>query len=468
MEKWKNELKEQMDGFRMDPPEGLWDSIEEKVTGKKAAAVPWLRYTAIAAGIAIIVGSGMFLTKDIRETERQEIAAAPVTEVEEANLPKHITDGKLTAWQINDADRTTTGQRQDNDRAATRQRQDSDRTTTGLASGLTAEEPAFEAGSAAEVQNVEAEPVKQAGGPPDSNTAKAAANDGPDRTLIPRKNEEAETWPAVKDIAAGENTGTPAAKDGNGRLPEDSGQTDFPDEGDIIEIHESRQRKSRLAGNISFSGTPGSSSSHSGYSEALVSRSALSTFSFGNDPMADIATYNTGQEINTQYRHYQPVRIGVSVSYSLGRFSLESGIAYSCLYSKIRSGSERYYYTGSQQLHYIGIPLNIGYSIWDNGRLAVYVSAGGTLEKCLGGSQKTEYSYNGAPGITQHDKLDIKPLQWSVQAVAGLQYSITGLVGLYIEPGISYHFRNSTSIQSIYTDRPLNFSLAIGVRFNIL
>ena len=60
----------------------------------------------------------------------------------------------------------------------------------------------------------------------------------------------------------------------------------------------------------------------------------------------------------------------------------------------------------------------------------------------------------------------VKPLQWSVNASAGVQFDIVPSVGVYAEPGISYYFDNGSDIRTIYKDEPLNFNLNVGMRFN--
>ena len=59
------------------------------------------------------------------------------------------------------------------------------------------------------------------------------------------------------------------------------------------------------------------------------------------------------------------------------------------------------------------------------------------------------------------------PLQWSVGASLGIGYRFNGLVGIYLEPGVSYYFDNGSFVETVYRERPLNFSLGIGLRFNL-
>ena len=88
------------------------------------------------------------------------------------------------------------------------------------------------------------------------------------------------------------------------------------------------------------------------------------------------------------------------------------------------------------------------------------------MEKCVGGSVRKNYIYGNETRKTEAEKLTVAPLQWSVGASAGLQFNISGLIGIYLEPGLTYHFRNGAPVETVYSDRPLNFSLNLGLRFS--
>ena len=66
-----------------------------------------------------------------------------------------------------------------------------------------------------------------------------------------------------------------------------------------------------------------------------------------------------------------------------------------------------------------------------------------------------------------NEKLDIKPLQFSVLASVGLQANFNKLLSLYLEPGMIYYFDDKTEILTIRKDKPFNFNLQLGLRFNL-
>ena len=176
------------------------------------------------------------------------------------------------------------------------------------------------------------------------------------------------------------------------------------------------------------------------------------------------AIMSYARQVRTKTRHNLPLRFGVNVSFPLsGRLSLESGVTYSILSSTTTSGSDTRRDESHQRLHYIGIPLRLRCDIWSTGRLGIYASGGGMAEKCVYG-RRTD-TVEGRQPTTQN--VSESRLQFSVAASAGILYSITRSLDLFVEPGASYHFDNGSSVKNSYKDRPLNFDLKAGVRFNI-
>lgn len=88
------------------------------------------------------------------------------------------------------------------------------------------------------------------------------------------------------------------------------------------------------------------------------------------------------------------------------------------------------------------------------------------MEKLVKGKSTTDFTVNGKEETPQNDDVKEKKLQYSVNAAVGVQANVADHVGLYIEPGISYHFDNHSDVTNIYKDTPLNFSLGLGLRYS--
>lgn len=182
-------------------------------------------------------------------------------------------------------------------------------------------------------------------------------------------------------------------------------------------------------------------------------------------PLLGILLFNQGEQIETDIKHRLPVRAGISFTYRLNdRLGIESGISYTNLTSDIREGSEDHYLTARQRLHYIGIPLNMKYRILSWKRLSLYASAGVLAEKCVSANLDREVVLDRQTTGSETEKLHEKPMQWSANASLGLQCDIIEPVGLFVEPGISYSFKDGTTLQTIYKDKPLNMNLNLGIR----
>lgn len=184
--------------------------------------------------------------------------------------------------------------------------------------------------------------------------------------------------------------------------------------------------------------------------------------------MEDVLHYNIDKDVQTKVKHEQPIRLGLNLRYHLNDdISIKGGISYSRLVSHITSGSEEYRYETKQTLHFVGIPLGINYSLFQNKSINVYASAGGMVEKCVSGHSVTDYVIKDHLTETERSDVKIHPLQWSVNASAGLQYNVSPQMGLYAEPGVNYYFNNGSPVNTIYGEKPLNFNLEIGLRFSI-
>ena len=183
---------------------------------------------------------------------------------------------------------------------------------------------------------------------------------------------------------------------------------------------------------------------------------------------ADVMQSNSSNEISSTVKNWQPIQVGVSVAYSFtDRLSIESGLTYSCLVSDLSSGTPSGNYDIRQTLHYIGLPLALRYDFLKIKGFSLYASAGGQMEKCVAGKTRTDYFVDGKKVSSENGRIMVEPLQWSVNAFVGAQYSFNRLVGLYIEPGAAYYFRNSSPGNCIYSERPFNFSFRAGLRFSL-
>lgn len=186
------------------------------------------------------------------------------------------------------------------------------------------------------------------------------------------------------------------------------------------------------------------------------------------DSKASAIVYNQ-PEVQEEYSHKIPVKVGLTARYNItGRLGVETGLTYSVLSSSVKTGNSETgnnWSSGSQTLHYLGIPLNISFDILNSRYVNIYVTGGGMMEKSISGNIKTDEYVDGKFARTLTAKISPKGLQWSVNAAAGVQANILPQLGFFVEPGVSHHFKNGSQVRSIYTDKPTDFSLGFGLRY---
>lgn len=149
--------------------------------------------------------------------------------------------------------------------------------------------------------------------------------------------------------------------------------------------------------------------------------------------------------------HHQPLSFGLSVRKTLPKgFSVETGLTYTLLSSDVKLAKSTT--LEDQRLHYIGVPVRANWNFVDKKLFTLYVSAGGTVEKCVYGELAGE-------------KMTVKPLQLSVMGAVGAQVNATKHLGIYVEPGVVHFFNDGSEVKTIRKDNPVNFNIQAGVRF---
>ena len=166
---------------------------------------------------------------------------------------------------------------------------------------------------------------------------------------------------------------------------------------------------------------------------------------------------------NNGVKHHLPVRAGISFRFSLDEhWSIQSGLTYSYLATDITRNS----YQKKQALHYIGIPIQIGYQVWENKHFKSYLSGGAQVEKLVSGKVMTHYwGGNSLQGNTT-ERISDKQLLFSALASIGAEYTLIPSLSLYVEPGIHYYFKNGNGLETHYNDHPLDFNITVGFRFH--
>ena len=244
----------------------------------------------------------------------------------------------------------------------------------------------------------------------------------------------------------------------------------------------SASKRSRLALGLHLGGV-GSYSGGSSGSVSMADAFVSSTVPFGTNngtpikldskgklPYNGVLMGDTFRSVESEHRFYQPVSVGMEVSCDLGRrFFLGSGLSYTCLVSESSSGSSESRSSLTQTVHLLGVPLKLGYKIIDNPLFELSVAGGGRVDKAIASKTVTRLALNGPEPVRSASTGTVFPLYWSLTASASAAYKLSSLVGLYLEPGLSWHFSSKSdsglALETVWSGRPLNFQLNAGVRF---
>ena len=248
-------------------------------------------------------------------------------------------------------------------------------------------------------------------------------------TVIPISTEDSDTL----DATTTEDVVLPHSNEGNSIRPKS--QTSPMPAAYPSAPHQQKHIDNRLMAKVYMSSSMGNSLQTGTNNQYIYVESAPMTSYLGS-----------AKHFEQHVHHRQPVRVGLSLRYRLDeRWGVESGLLYTHLSSDITTTANNKTTITEQRLNYIGLPLNISYELWKNRNFGLYVSAGGTIEK----------------------QLEASPWQFSLNGAAGAEYKLTDIFSLYAEPGLGYYFNDGSSTPTIYQDRPLNFNLSFGLRFNI-
>ena len=178
---------------------------------------------------------------------------------------------------------------------------------------------------------------------------------------------------------------------------------------------------------------------------------------YGSDPSGFLGVHelpyqNLPEAFSSQ--HVIPLSFGLDVSVPLlPRLALTSGIDLSLYRSTFTETKTTGGMQFRQRAYYLGIPLRLDWTLWDQGRLSAWLGVGG----------KADYLISG-----KFDELRLKDntVHWSAVGDLGVQYRLLPNVGLFLQPEVSYYFKPANpALETYRTEHPLTFSLGVGVRF---
>ncbi len=187
-----------------------------------------------------------------------------------------------------------------------------------------------------------------------------------------------------------------------------------------------------------------------------------------NKMFADIIHSNQGKTVDTQIKHRTPLSFGAQIQYQLNiKWALVSGLQYTNLVSDLKSGTEDYYIKNEQIVDYLGVPLSLQYQFLNYKKWSTYANVGGQVDFPIQGKLKTSYINNGEVSVDPDRELNGLSTQFSTTLGIGFQYKILNRLSFYGEPSLVYYLDNGSKVSSIYNEKPLNFHLRVGLKWNL-
>lgn len=448
---WTDTLKQKMAGYEERPSDELWAALSERagLQESRRKVIPvWFwglsAAAALMAGIFVVtkvndksVNDLGSITADVAVSEPVD-AAAP--ESVERTLTEELAEVK-SAESVSVAD-VAVGRRQESAKVGVKQVVKARK----VKSALTAEAAPVESRVGAGVVEDSVESAE---------------------TSVP-ENQDVDAVPVESSASAVNEDVTSVNAEEHAAMSWDEYLKETPSE-------KARARRSGgFSAGIVAGGAVGGNTSGSKPTAMVMGANPLAagvtkTDWIDKDSKASAIVYNQ-PEVQEKYSHKIPVKVGLTARYNItGRLGVETGLTYSILSSSVKTGNSETgnnWSSGNQTLHYLGIPLNLSFDILNSRYVNIYITGGGMMEKSISGNIKTDEYVDGKFARTLTAKISPKGLQWSVNAAAGVQANILPQLGVFVEPGVSHHFKNGSRVRSIYTDKPTDFSLGFGLRYS--
>lgn len=436
--KFDLQIRSMLEDAEEKVPDRVWEAISSRLDKADAAqrrrkVLPWLRYTGLVSAAAAIA-LGIFFS--VNTADRATSPLQKSSQAVESAIADNITSP---------ADEEITGQ---------------ETLTTDIPQQESA--PAQKPSSIAD--DIRVSSVAEVASDRDGRVS-SAAQISPDKDGDAAAEQPAapEGEPAIPQDTQDENrAGSISRQIEEAAAKEALAQNEEPwDETDFME--EEQSPKKRIRTSLTISGN-------------AAGNSASGNTRSGGRPIMSVMRPDRNSQ-NAIDEDKNSCTYGIPLSFGLGtkiiftdRWSLGIGINYSLLNRTFSGTYTKYNAKGDPEpVHYskirnsqsyIGIPVNVYFSIVRNRTVDFYAYAGGTAEKCVFNGYRmgnTEATY----------KEKVAGFQFSANAGIGVEFIIADMLGIYVDPSVRYYFPDSRQPKSIRTVQPLSLGFEVGFRVRL-
>ena len=269
------------------------------------------------------------------------------------------------------------------------------------------------------------------------------------------------------------------SKDKLSELDEETKQQmlqDFIDDGkrtyDGFDDARIKKNKSKFA--VSLSGRSAFASSQQSSTLPTTLRSSLND-TYGDFTLSKMQAYTEGKDVNSESKisHRQPLSFGLLTSFDITKkLQIETGLVYTFLSSETENMSTDFSNTEKQQFHYLGIPINLNYTLFSANKLNLFVTAGAMIEKDIYGKikyndEKTISSItNSGYANETSSKINQNKPQFSIATGVGITYPIYNKAHLFGKIGGRYYINANNEFKTYYSDEKFGLDIQLGIKFN--
>lgn len=178
---------------------------------------------------------------------------------------------------------------------------------------------------------------------------------------------------------------------------------------------------------------------------------------------SSVVANNIEEETKTEIEYDVPLTYAAMFRYHFNNhWAIDAGIQFSYLGASWHSGSNNSYYSSTQKLVLIGIPVGASFTFVDSRFFTMYALAGASVDKCVTGNIKRFAQSGRKHANTGKRDLPEHPWQFSLNAGLGLQFNATDHIGIFAEPKATrfYDTAKELNIRKHSTE----FRLLVGLR----
>ena len=195
---------------------------------------------------------------------------------------------------------------------------------------------------------------------------------------------------------------------------------------------------------------------------------------YGSYTLERMNAFNDIEKVEQESKtyHTQPLSFGVLTSFALSsKLYIETGVVYTYLSSETTNKSDDFKNSENVQFHYLGVPLNLNYTILKINKLDVFVTAGGMIEKDIYGKikysdEKKMQTVDGGYATNSLTKIKQRNPQFSLAGGVGISYPLYDKTKLFGKVGGRYYFDAKNEYKTFYTDEKFGLDLQLGIKFN--